>query len=233
MGRWRALGAWAEALGVDVAALERPGVHVVERTGATTDTGADAVVVLVVGDSCIVACPPDLVGAVRALPLADLLAAERLAELLPVPAHPLGTATLAFIDAPPPAPPHAARRATPDDVEEVRTRVGPDEWDESGLADLTERWAVPGPDGCAVALAGFSPWREHVAQLGVVAVPEVRGRGYARSAATAAVTHALAEGLVVQWRSSIGNTTSARLGAALGCVPIGRQSAVLLGVDAG
>ncbi|MFE0653731.1 GNAT family N-acetyltransferase [Streptomyces sp. NPDC059534] len=75
-------------------------------------------------------------------------------------------------------------------------------------ARACQRW-TPG-----VAGAGYRNWPRRTAHISVLTAPEARGRGLARITASAAVAHALAAGLVPQWRAR--PPASRRVDAALG-----------------
>lgn len=67
-----------------------------------------------------------------------------------------------------------------------------------------------------VALAGYEIWGGSIAHIAVVTSPEFRGRGYARSAVSQIARHALAVGLVPQYRTLMSNTASMCVADALG-----------------
>jgi RimJ/RimL family protein N-acetyltransferase len=92
---------------------------------------------------------------------------------------------------------------------------------------MERHWAVR-EGGRPVAVAGYHCWHSTIAHLGVVAAALQRGRGYASSAATAAVCAAIDAGLVAQWRCRVGNPASLRLADRLGFTRVGMQSAVAL-----
>ncbi|WP_158580772.1 GNAT family N-acetyltransferase [Cellulomonas rhizosphaerae] len=95
--------------------------------------------------------------------------------------------------------------------------------DESGLREMSTRFAVQ-DDGRPVALAGYEVWNDEVAHLGVLVVPDARGRGLALTAARTAMDHA--PGLVPQWRASVENPVSAAVADRLGFVRAGGQIAI-------
>lgn len=114
-------------------------------------------------------------------------------------------------------------------VDQLRSSIHAEEWDESGLSSMPQRWGAVTPAGPIGAIAGYEQWGAHIAHIGVAADAAERGRGYAAAASVAAMTEALNADLVVQWRSRVGNTASDRLAARLGFTPLGFQSAVALG----
>ncbi|WP_035845023.1 GNAT family N-acetyltransferase [Kitasatospora azatica] len=143
------------------------------------------------------------------------------------PTEVLGPATLAYL-APEefgPAHEHRAEELAPDHPAlcALRDRATPAEADETDLADLT--FAVL-DDGRALAAAGYHRWPGGAAQLNVFTDPDHRSRGLARSAASAAVAHALAAGLLPQWRAR--PPASRRVAAALGFRELGAQLSLRL-----
>ncbi len=101
---------------------------------------------------------------------------------------------------------------------------------EPGMDDMPWRWAGHTDSGATAAVAGYEQWGE-LAQLGVLAVPAHRGRGFAYAAAARTVTEAIATGRLAQWRCRVGNGASARLAHRLGFVRAGVQAAVSVSPD--
>jgi RimJ/RimL family protein N-acetyltransferase len=189
------------------------------------------VVVVELRDSCVVVGPPPVTAHLDGLDKSELLDVSSIAARLePFQPRPIGTASLSYRDARPvkrvSAMTEPADRAM---VEKLQGSVSTDEWEESGLSAMPRRWAALTPDGRLAALAGYERWGADIAQMGVAADPAERGRGYAAAAAAAAMTSALHDGLVVQWRCRVGNAASERLATCLGFAPMGRQTAVALG----
>jgi RimJ/RimL family protein N-acetyltransferase len=192
---------------------------------------ASAVVVLQLGGSCVVVGPGSATDVLDGLDQRMLLDADGVAERLGGFApRPIGTASLWFRDRRPVEHPSVGtRRASPSTVEELRASIQADEWDESGLSTMPQRWGSFTPEGRPAAVAGYERWGADVAQIGVAASSSERGRGYAAAAAAMAMTMALGEDLVLQWRGRIGNVGSERLAVRLGYTRLGLQSAVALG----
>ncbi|MDP3890749.1 GNAT family N-acetyltransferase [Nocardioides sp.] len=215
---------WAEKLSVPIEALTSAGTQSFVRPSAT------AVVVVALAEACVVLGPPHATRRLQGLEVPALLDAglllSRLEAFAPTP---IGTASLSYLEANPVTRP--VIRAVPADPSMMATlqgRVSTDEWDESGLAGMTHRWAVLAQDGEPAALAGYERWGADLAQMGVVADPSERGRGHASAAVLAALTAATDEGLVAQWRCRVGNTASERLATRLGFTRVGFQVAVTL-----
>lgn len=226
-GRLRVLRGWAGRLSVPVETLTSPGTHVIAREGAT----AVVVVELEMECSRVVVGPSAALERIRDLgrtePLDLQLLVTGLESFRP---RPIGAASLSYRDTRLARRlPIATTRADDALVEEQRQAVAADEWDESGLATMPQRWAATTPEGQLAALGGFERWGADIAQLGVVAKPEARGQGYAAAAAGEALTQALDDGLVAQWRCREGNAASERLAASLSFTRLGRQLAVDLG----
>ena len=224
VGRLRVLHGWAERLSVPVETVTSSDTHAVARDDATT------VVVVELERCCVVLAPPAALAQVQGLSRPELLDLDLLvASLAAFQPQPVGTASLSYRDTRLTRRlPIATTRADAALVEEMRQAVAPDEWDESGLATMPQRWAATTPQGRSAALAGFERWGADIAQLGVVAAHGARGQGYAAAAAAEAFTQALDDGLVAQWRCREGNTASERLAASLAFTRMGRQLAVAL-----
>ncbi len=224
-GLRRVQAGWAERLALPPDALTSAGTHFFPREAAI------AVVVLQLGQSCVVVAPPPVMRLLEGLGERALLDAQALtAKLGAFDAQPIGTATLSYRDRRPVEQPRIPITSVePAMVDQLRARIHPDEWDESGLSAMPQLWAAVTPVGSIAAVAGYERWGANIAQMGVVADAAERRRGYAAAASAAAMTEALNAGLVLQWRSRVGNTASDRLAARLGYTPLGFQSALALG----
>ncbi|WP_329456346.1 GNAT family N-acetyltransferase [Streptomyces sp. NBC_01497] len=103
-----------------------------------------------------------------------------------------------------------------------------EEIDESGLREITSPAFVVREGGGAgdriVAAAGYRRWPGAAAHLCVLTAPAARGRGLARVSGAAAVAHALAAGLLPQWRAR--PVASRRVAAALGFRELGTQVSI-------
>ncbi|MEU8328608.1 GNAT family N-acetyltransferase [Micromonospora sp. NPDC048839] len=163
------------------------------------------------------------------LPVIALIDAVAVGGRLPV-AEVLGPATLAYCEIAG-FRPIASRavevvRADGSDVEGLLTRVPAEDAAESGLVEITSPAFVVRAGLDVVAAAGYRMWPGSTAHVSVLTVPAVRGRGLARVAATAAVTHALEAGLMPQWRAR--PQASRRVARALGFRELGSQLSVRL-----
>jgi hypothetical protein len=141
----------------------------------------------------------------------------------------LGPAALAYVDAAAFRPVVLRQgwrieRVAPDSARFTAFLAGSpsDEADESGLADATSAVAlVLDGDDTVIAASGWHTWPRRTAHVGVLTAPHTRCRGAGRAAASAAVTEALAAGLLPQWRARI--PASRRVASALGFIEVGAQ----------
>ena len=101
------------------------------------------------------------------------------------------------------------------DVLAFSREVGEAEFDESGLADASRVFGVR-ENGRLVAVAGLSAWMAEPSDIGVLTLPSLRGRGYGRRAAAAAVNEAVALAGIARWRSLASNAASRSLARSLG-----------------
>ena len=77
-----------------------------------------------------------------------------------------------------------------------------------------------------MAAAGYRDWPCGAAHVSVLTAAAVRGRGLARTAASAAVAHAIAEGNLPQWRAR--PVASRRVARTLGFRGLGAQVSIRL-----
>jgi len=95
-----------------------------------------------------------------------------------------------------------------------------------------DHWLVMGTfaDGRLVAAASMYPWRgTKFADLGVITLPDYRGRGLARRTVRAISARALAAGYEPQYRCQLGNTPSAALARSAGFVQFGTWDVIASG----
>ena len=85
--------------------------------------------------------------------------------------------------------------------------------------------------GAPVAAAGYRRWPGGLAHLSVLTNPRFRRHGIAQVVSRAAAEHALAKGLVPQWRAALSNEASLRTGRRLGFVELGRQLSISTTVE--
>jgi predicted GNAT family acetyltransferase len=107
------------------------------------------------------------------------------------------------------------------DLRRLEATAGEADAREAGLGEAASPvFAVH--DGQAVmAAAGYGVWAGQAAHIGVLTAPARRGHGLAKAAGSAAAAHALAAGLLPQWRARV--PASRRVAAALGFRELGVQ----------
>jgi len=214
---------WAERLGTTEGLLEHDGAAAVRW-----DAVPAASVVRIAGTT-VVGAPPRALEKLASLDPASLLDPESLMNALEGLSPTLfGAAVLSYLDAGTftPVSDRRAAAAARDEVEPMLRALPSAERDESGLEEMDRWWVVTAADGTPLAAAGCETWNGALAHLGVAVAPQARGTGSGAAAASAAIEHALGDGLVVQWRSGVRNHASRRLGARLGAVPLGEQVTV-------
>ncbi|MGW6586209.1 GNAT family N-acetyltransferase [Streptomyces globisporus] len=179
---------------------------------APTDRAADSVRAALTGLSAAALTDPATV--VRLLPVADTLGPAVLGYLAQDALRPVGRTAAPTTCL---AAEHAALRA-------LLAEAGPSDAGESGLADVTSPVFVVRNGTEVLAAAGYEHWPRDTAHLCVLTAPDARGRGLARQVAHAATEHALAAGLLPQWRAR--PHASRRVARALGYREAGRQLSV-------
>jgi len=192
--------------------------------------------VVVLGRSAIVSAPSDSAAAVVGEAFSGLLVevlanAEAVRSVLPV-AEVLGPATLGYLAEgdfrPVPTGPLVVEQVAAGNPElrGLEKSAGADDADESGLAEITSPAFVVRIGGKVVAASGYRVWPCRTAHLSVLTAPGCRGRGLGRAATSSAVTHALAAGLLPQWRAR--PIQSRRVAVALGFREYGAQLSLKL-----
>ncbi|MEX0172317.1 GNAT family N-acetyltransferase [Streptomyces sp. LMG1-1-1.1] len=228
--RTRARALWEGLAGTPVSFPRAGGIRVVvSPASGLCPAGWTGVVVL--GGSALVTAPDggtatSVRDALRGLP-ADV---DAIRGALPATGV-LGPAALAYLSPdrfrPAAAPPTVER--LPGDHPALRAlegAAGDDDAGEAALEDITSPAFVVRERGEVVAAAGYRAWPHRTAHLSVLTAPGARGRGLARRTASAAVAHALAGGLLPQWRAR--PEASRRVAAALGFEELGAQLSVEL-----
>ena len=142
-----------------------------------------------------------------------------------------GPARLAYVDPATFRPPAPAERIDLVDGDSTRARrflasVPAADAEEAGIASCTSPWFCIADGDDLVAAAGYRVWSGELAHLSVLVAPEARGRGRGRAVAGAATEHALASGLLGQWRAA--PPASRAVAAALGYEPRGWQVSLRL-----
>jgi GNAT superfamily N-acetyltransferase len=228
VSRVRAL--WSRLAAVPVTFASDGGVTVVVSPESALCPPGWAGIVVVGGAGIATAPDPDTAQVLRRalgrLPASAATDIARVRAEVPI-TDVLGPATLAYLDAaqfraPPPVP----VQRIDGNLDDLLACVPADEAGESGLADLTSDAFVVRDGGRVVAAAGYHCWLDTTAQLCVLTAPDHRGRGLATAVAAAAVQHALADGLLPQWRARI--DPSRRVARALGFRELGAQLSIKL-----
>ncbi|SCD87025.1 GNAT acetyltransferase [Streptomyces sp. Termitarium-T10T-6] len=228
----RARALWQELAAEPGAAFGTPGRPTVLVAPGSALAPPSWVGVVTVGDGALITAPTDraadasrsaLTGLTTAaltdpaagrLPVADTLGPAALGYLAPDALRPIGRTTAATARL---SPEHAAVCA-------LLTEAGSEDAGESGLADVTSPVFVVRGGTEVLAAAGYEHWPRDTAHLCVLTAPHARGRGLARQVAHAATAHALAAGLLPQWRAR--PPASRRVARALGYREAGRQLSV-------
>lgn len=99
----------------------------------------------------------------------------------------------------------------------------------SGMMNTLVLLADGGPGLRSMAGSGYDIWQGNLAHMGVLTAPGERGQGYAATAVSVAVDHAMNSGLVPQGRARVDNTASIRTALGAGFQQAGSQTIVLLG----
>ncbi|MEY2227936.1 GNAT family N-acetyltransferase [Streptomyces sp. BF23-19] len=228
----RAQGLWEDLARVPVSFAPKGGVNVVvSPESGLCPVGWVGVVAL--GGSAIVTVPTESASvivrdALWGMPVDSVVDAAAVREVLPV-AGVLGPAMLSYVSpegfrptvAPPMVEQLPGRHPAVCGLEEA---AGHEDAAEAALAETTSPAFVVRKDGRVVAAAGYQVWLRRTAHLSVLTAPDARGRGLARVTGSAAAAHALAEGLLPQWRAV--SVASQRVAAALGFEEMGAQLSI-------
>lgn len=230
-----ARGLWEELAGVPVSFAPTGGVSVV----VSAESGlcpAGWVGVVALGGSVLVTVPDRSAAAlVRDAPAGlwtEAVVDEALVrEALPV-AGTLGPAALSYVSPEGFRPVRAGALAVEQlpagqpELRRLEAAAGDADAGEVGLSGITSPVFVVRERGEVVAAAGYEAWPARTAHLSVLTAPAARGRGLARVTGSAAVAHALAAGLLPQWRAR--PPASRRVAAALGFTELGSQLSIEL-----
>jgi GNAT superfamily N-acetyltransferase len=112
-------------------------------------------------------------------------------------------------------------------VASLRTAVTSEEWKHGG-SDLTQPCFGAFVKDELLALAGYEIWGGAIAHIAVVSRTDHRGLGCGRAVVQQAALHALAAGLLPQYRTLMSNASSLRIAARLGFEPYAVSLAVRL-----
>jgi hypothetical protein len=140
-----------------------------------------------------------------------------------------GPACLAYLD-PAEFRPHygqvAVEQLLPhdDDLRQLVTSSSIEDVEESGITQIMSPAFAVREYGAIISAAGYRDWPGQVAHLSVLTIATARGRGLARTVASAAVAHAIAHGELPQWRARA--QTSRRVARGLGFRELGSQVSI-------
>ena len=171
--------------------------------------------------------------ALGALPAASLTDAAVLSTRLQL-VEVLGPAGLAYLD-PGEFHPHqgpvAVEQLSPhdEDLGPVITASSAEDVEESDITKITSPAFVTREHGTITSVAGYCDWPGEVAHVSVLTMATARGRGLARTTASAAVSHAIHRGKLAQWRAR--PKASQRVARALGFRDLGSQVCVRLQIE--
>jgi GNAT superfamily N-acetyltransferase len=229
----RARELWEDLAQVPVSFAPSGGVNVVvsPRSGLCP-VGWVGVVAL--GGSAIVTAPSESAavivrGALGRLPVEAVVDSALVREALPV-ARVLGPAALSYVSPASFRPVEAGAltveqlSAAQPDLRILEQAAGHEDAGEAALDEITSPAFVVREHSQVVAAAGYQVWPGRTAHISVLTAPEVRGRGLARVTGSAAVAHALAAGLLPQWRAR--PPAPLRVAAALGFEELGSQLSI-------
>lgn len=101
-----------------------------------------------------------------------------------------------------------------------------EESDESGLSDVDSPIFAVMDGDLVVAACGWSTWPGDVAHFSVLTRPSHRSLGLGLAVTRAAISHAVAAGLLPQWRAKSSNAGSLALARRAGFEHVGRQLSV-------
>lgn len=186
--------------------------------------------VVLLGGSAIAAAPSQAAAsrieeAFSGLTVEKPVDAGTVGALLPVTAV-LGPATLGYLGKHDFRPAHAELPGDElptghPELIRLEKSVSDEDAGEAALDEITSPVFVIRAAGEVVAASGYRLWPRRTAHLSVLTAPGWRGQGLGRAAASRAVTRALSEGLLPQWRAR--PAESRRVAAALGFHELGAQ----------
>ncbi|MEU3606417.1 GNAT family N-acetyltransferase [Streptomyces sp. NPDC035033] len=191
------------------------------------------------GESALVTVPVEkralaVRHALERLPVGALMDGSSVNEVLPV-ARVLGPAVLSYVSPEKFLPVETGSLrverlpAGHPELRRLEESAGDQDAGEAALDEITSPVFVVREHGRVVAAAGYQGWPSRTAHLGVLTAPDARGRGLARVTGSAAVAHALAAGLLPQWRARASAAASRRVAASLGFEELGFQLSIELG----
>ena len=225
---------WAGFFGCGLHALRRPGVRVVPHCGLLGYRGAWA---FRYADACILSVPLPLVermeAAVAGRAADDVYRVGALDALFGDAVESIiGPSVIAYADQvsfrPVAAPgTRLLELAEVGALGELAAACG-EEWEYGDIDPLRLPIAGRFEGGVLLAAASYAVWGDQLAHVGVVVDPRRRAAGHGRAVASLVCAHALAHGLVPQWRTLEANLASRAVAKALGFEPRASHFAVRL-----
>jgi hypothetical protein len=191
--------------------------------------------IVVIEDAAIAIAPDaatarDVQQALSSLPAASLTDTAVLSRRLHL-AEIRGPATLAYLEPADFRSQHGHAPTRPLDprgpaMRQFLSAAAPADLEESGMQEITSPAFTIREHGHVVAAAGYRDWPCRTAHLCVLTTAAARGRGLARAVASAAVTNAIQEDKLPQWRAR--PQTSRHVARALGFRELGSQASIRL-----
>lgn len=210
---------WASHLGIPSERLFSEPLSVIGHSGELTGYGG--VFALFRDGAKVISLPPERAELIRPLIVklpADFSLDDLEEVLRPFASMVIGPAFIGYTDSVAAAP-QAARLLTSNDtaaVAALRAACREDEWEHGG-SEAVEHTAVGVfVDDQLAALAGYEIWGGTIAQISVITRPAHRGRGFGTAAVAQITAHALAAGLLPQFRTLDSNQHSMRIAEWLG-----------------
>jgi RimJ/RimL family protein N-acetyltransferase len=107
-------------------------------------------------------------------------------------------------------------------IRRLQAACQPEEWDHGGSErEHDETFGFVDPANELLALSGYEIWNDSIAHISIVTHPLYRGRGHGRAAVAIAAQHALAAGLLPQYRTLTSNSPSMNIAKRLGFTEYG------------
>ena len=137
----------------------------------------------------------------------------------------IGPSTHHYLDEDP-GMPAAVVRIEPSELARLRAAVTLEEWEESGLAGDAQVWFGCHTDGRLVAAANLTSYADAPRDVGVLVVPDARGRRLVDEVGRAAASYAVSRHGLARWRARTTNRGSIGAAQRLGFEPWCTQLAI-------
>ena len=112
------------------------------------------------------------------------------------------------------------------DLRALEKLCSPEERNEAGIDELTSPVFCVRDGSDVIAASGYVAWPRNTAHIAVLTAPSARGRGLAKVTASSTIAHALADGMLPQWRARV--PASQQVARALGFAELGVQISLKL-----